>query len=95
MKNSTKAKKAQPKVEAKPEPQPTTLKVVSAGLIGEKWGIVLSNGALLEGVEEIIQAKPSYSDGFSITAKIFVPFTKELITAEMDAEKSKQFHNSK
>ena len=53
---------------------PKTLHIVTAGLFNGKWGIVLSNGMELEGVEEIVQTKPSYSDGYTVTAKIFIPF---------------------
>lgn len=60
--------------------EPKTLRIVSAGLVNGVWGIVLSNGMSLEGVEEIIQTKPSYSDGYSVTAKIFIPFKDKPIT---------------
>lgn len=59
---------------------PKALTVVSAGLLNGKWGVVLSNGDVLSGVEEIVQAKPSYSDGYSITIKVWVPFEKQPIT---------------
>lgn len=58
----------------------TSLHIISAGLVNGVWGIVLSNGMTLEGVEEIIQTKPSYSDGYMVTAKIFIPIPKKSIT---------------
>lgn len=82
----------QPKVEVK---QDEAVQVVSAGLIDGKWGVKLSNGTVLDGVEEIVQSKPSYSDGYSIVVKIFVPLKKEPITAEVNAEESDKFHKSK
>ena len=67
--------KAEPLVAA-----PNELTIVSAGLLNKKWGVVLSNGSMLSGVEELVQAKPSYSDGYSITIKVWVPFEKQPIT---------------
>ena len=63
-----------------PVAAPNNLTVVSAGLLNGKWGVVLSNGSMLSGVEEIVQSKPSYSDGYSITIKVWVPFEKQPIT---------------
>jgi hypothetical protein len=68
-------RQAQPLVAA-----PDNLTVVSAGLLNGKWGVILSNGSMLSGVEEIVQAKPSYSDGYSITIKVWVPLEKPPIT---------------
>lgn len=42
-----------------PEAVEPQLHIISAGLVNGKWGIVLSNGMELEGVQEIIQTKPS------------------------------------
>ena len=56
------------------------LTIVSAGLVNGMWGIILSDGSVLDGVEEIIQTKPSYSDGYTITAKIFIPCKSPPIT---------------
>ena len=76
-----KTKKTKNKVVAPTTPpEPDKLHIVTAGLFNGKWGIVLSNGMLLDGVEEILQTKPSYSDGYTVTAKIFIPFKDKPIT---------------
>ena len=59
---------------------PISVHIVSAGLVNGKWGIVLSNGMELEGVQEIIQTKPSYSDGYSVVIKVFIPVKSTPIT---------------
>jgi hypothetical protein len=59
---------------------PSSLHIVSAGLVNGKWGIVLSNGMELDGVQEIIQTKPSYSDGYSVVIKVFIPVKSAPIT---------------
>lgn len=60
--------------------EPKSLSIVSAGLVNGKWGIILSDGSELAGVEEIVQTKPSYSDGYTVTAKIFIPIVPKPIT---------------
>lgn len=62
--------------------EPKHLFIKAAGLNDGKWGITLSDGSLLDGVEEILQTKPSYSDGFTVTAKIFIPFKDKKITKD-------------
>ena len=66
---------------SKKEPTARSLSITSVGLYEGNWGITLSDGSLLEGVEEIIQTKPAYSDGYTVTVKIFVPCKKKPITA--------------
>jgi hypothetical protein len=78
MKTKTKTKNNSPV-----QSDPKSLSIVTAGLLNGKWGIVLSDGSVLDGVEEIIQTKPSYSDGYYVTAKIFIPIKDKPITKEI------------
>ena len=62
------------------KPVEKRLHIKSAGLFGGVWGIEFSDGSVLDGVEEIIQTKPAYSDGYTVTAKIFIPVKDRPIT---------------
>lgn len=82
MKTKKKNKEVTKPVEKTPSVPLEPLHIVSAGLMNGKWGIVLSNGQELYGVEEINSTKPAYSDGYWITAKIFIPVPDKPITKE-------------
>lgn len=69
-----------PSTSAPPVVIEQSLHIISAGLMNGVWGIMLSNGMRLDGVEEINQTKPSYSDGYTMTAKIFIPTSNKPIT---------------